>query len=463
MAVLLDRDAELTELARRLAEARAGFGRVIVVEGPAGIGKSTLLAAAGRIARTDGAMVLYARCSPLEQHAAWGMARQLFEPLRARPEWDELTVGAAGLAEHALAPEAGEPAHAGDAMHAAVRGLVWLASNLGERGPAMFVVDDVHWADAPSLRWLALLAPSLGELRIGVVCAVRSGEPGAAPEMLAELLASAPEPPVRPRALGPAATETLVRERLPAASAGFANACHAVTGGNPFLLGALLTQLIADAVAPDDEAAARLGAFGSEQVARLVERQLARLPDGAGSLARAVAVLGPGAALRHAGAVAGLELDRAALAADALRAAGLLEDAPELTLAHPLIAGTLYASLPAGERALRHADAAALLASERADPERIGLHLLRTEPAGDAATVATRRGAPAPAALRRARRPTFAARPPSHRRTPRRTRTCGSSWASRSWPTCTRTPMTSTCCRRRSPSPPRRSSAGRSP
>jgi DNA-binding NarL/FixJ family response regulator len=393
MAVLLDRDAELTELARRLAEARAGFGRVIVVEGPAGIGKSTLLAAAGRIARTDGAMVLYARCSPLEQHAAWGMARQLFEPLRARPEWDELTVGAAGLAEHALAPEAGEPAHAGDAMHAAVRGLVWLASNLGERGPAMFVVDDVHWADAPSLRWLALLAPSLGELRIGVVCAVRSGEPGAAPEMLAELLASAPEPPVRPRALGPAATETLVRERLPAASAGFANACHAVTGGNPFLLGALLTQLIADAVAPDDEAAARLGAFGSEQVARLVERQLARLPDGAGSLARAVAVLGPGAALRHAGAVAGLELDRAALAADALRAAGLLEDAPELTLAHPLIAGTLYASLPAGERALRHADAAALLASERADPERIGLHLLRTEPAGDAATVATLRDA----------------------------------------------------------------------
>ena len=84
-------------------------------------------------------------------------------------------------------------------MHAAVRGLVWLASNLGERGPAVFVVDDVHWADAPSLRWLALLARSLGELRIGVVCAVRSGEPAAAPELLAELLAGAPEPPVRPR------------------------------------------------------------------------------------------------------------------------------------------------------------------------------------------------------------------------------------------------------------------------
>jgi AAA ATPase-like protein len=177
MAVLLDRDGELAELTRRLALARAGAGRVIVIEGAAGIGKSTLLATAGRAARADGATVLRALCSPLEQHAAWGMARQLFEPLRTRPEWEELTVGAAGLAERALAPEMGEPAYAGDAMHAAVRGLVWLASNLAERDPAVLVVDDVHWADAPSLRWLAR---SLGELRIAVVCALRSGEPAAA-------------------------------------------------------------------------------------------------------------------------------------------------------------------------------------------------------------------------------------------------------------------------------------------
>jgi predicted ATPase len=268
---------------------------VIVVEGPAGIGKSTLLVAAARAARAEDAIVLRARCSPLEQHAPWGMVRQLFEPLRGRPGWDDLTVGAAGLAERALAPEGGGPAPAGDAMHAAARGLVWLVSNLAEHGPAVLVVDDVHWADAPSLHWLALLAQSLSELPISVLCAVRSGEPAAAPELLAELLASAPEPPVRPRALGPVAVETLVRERLPAASTGFAQACHAVTGGNPFLLGALLTQLAAEGVEPGDEAAARLGTFGSEQVARVIERQLARLPDGAAPLARAVAVLGSGA------------------------------------------------------------------------------------------------------------------------------------------------------------------------
>jgi predicted ATPase len=393
MEALLDRDAELGELGRLLAAARAGSGRVIVVAGPAGIGKSTLLAAAGATARTDGAVVLRARCSPLEQHAPWGMARQLFDPLRARPDWDGLTAGAAGLAGRVLAPEAGEPANAGDAMHAAVRGLVWLASNLGERGPAVFAVDDVHWADAPSLRWLALLARSLDELPIGVLCAVRSGEPAAAPDLLAELLASAPEPPVRPRALGPAAVQTLVRGRLAAATAGFAQACHAVTGGNPFLVGALLTQFAAGRDVPDDEAAARLGTFGSEQVARVIELQLARLPDGAGTLARAVAVLGPGAPLRHAARLARLEAPAAVRAADALRTAGLLEDGPGLMLVHPLIAGTLYASLPAGERAQWHAAAATLLAGERAEPERIGLHLLRTEPAREAATVATLRAA----------------------------------------------------------------------
>jgi DNA-binding NarL/FixJ family response regulator len=396
MAVLLDRDAELAELGERLARVRGGAGRVIVVEGPAGIGKSALLAAC---ARDEGTIVLRARCSPLEQQAAWGTARQLFEPLRGRGDWAELTAGAAALAERALAPGLAEPAPGGDAMHSAARGLVWLVSNLAERGAAAIVVDDVHWSDAPSLRWLVLLAHSLEELPVGVLCAVRSGEPS--PDLLAELLAFAPEPPVRPRPLGPFATETLVRARFAAASPAFAHACHSATGGNPFLTGALLAQLVADGVAPDDATAARLGAFGPEQVGRYVDRQLARLPDGAAALARAVVVLGSGAPLRHAGALAGLDVERASAAADALRAAGLLgDDDRGVALVHPLIASALYRRLPRGERSLCHAAAAHLLAGEDADPERVALHLLRTEPNRRAATVATLREAAARAADR---------------------------------------------------------------
>jgi ABC-type cobalamin/Fe3+-siderophores transport system ATPase subunit len=163
---LLDRDAELAALGRQVDAVRAGAGRVIVVEGSAGIGKSTLLAATARAAGERGMVVLRARGGPLERDAAWGVARQLFAPVRAGAGWSALAVGSAALARRALDADAPEPALAGDAMHAAALGLTWLAGNLAERAPALLVVDDVHWADAPSLRWLAQLARRLEDLAL---------------------------------------------------------------------------------------------------------------------------------------------------------------------------------------------------------------------------------------------------------------------------------------------------------
>lgn len=382
---LLQRDAELAALSRQLVEARAGAGRVIVVEGPAGIGKSSLLAA---IAGADGVRTLRAWGGPLEHDAGWGIARQLFAPVRGGPEWAGLAVGAAGLARRALDADGAEPALAGDAMYAAAHGLTWLAHGLAERAPTLLVIDDVHWADAPSLRWLVQLTRQLPALRLGILCAVRAGEPAAEPELLAELLAAAVEAPVRPRPLGPAAVETMVAARLPAAGPGFAVACHAASAGNPFLLGALLDRLVAERAEPTDELAARLGAFGPEQVGRGVERQLSRLPAGAADLACSFAVLGRAAPLRHARALAGIAAGAAAHLADRLQAAGLLDrEDGRYALAHPLVASALYDGMPAGERAAAHARTAGLLAAERADPEDVALHLLRTEPAADAATV----------------------------------------------------------------------------
>jgi DNA-binding CsgD family transcriptional regulator len=397
---LLEREVELRALARQVAAVRAGAGRVIAVDGPAGIGKTTLLAAAADSAQAGGVTVLRARGGPLEQDAAWGVARQLFEPLRACEVWGELAVGAAKLATRALDPATAEPASGGDAMYAAARGLVWLATNLATRGPAMLIVDDVHWADAPSLRWLAQLAGDLDGLALGVLCAVRSGEPPSDPGLLAELLAAAPEPPVRPRPLGPLAAAALVHERMPQASAPFTSACHAVTAGNPFLLSLLLGQLAADGTEPDDESARRLSAFGPEQVARAVGRQLARLPDGAAALAHAVAVLGRGTPLRHAAALADLPQPRAARLADALRTAALLDQSQDLTLTHPLVESALYATMAPGERGLWHARAARVLQDERADPETIAVHLLRSAPAAEPATVSTLREAAARASTR---------------------------------------------------------------
>jgi hypothetical protein len=339
VGVLLDRDAELATLSRQLDSIRAGHGRLVVVEGPAGIGKSSLMSALTRQAAALGLTTVTARAGPLEQDAIWGVARQLFEPIRISPDWADLSSGAASLAARALDPAMPEPAAlAADAMHAASHGLVWLACNLCDRGPALLVVDDVHWADAASLRWLASLGRRLDELPLGVLCAVRTGEPPSDPDLLAELLATAPDPAVRPGPLGLAAAEAIIAERLPDADVAFAQACHGVTGGNPFLLGALIAYLLAEAITPDEATASRLSTFGPDQIVRGVERQLSRLPAGSTDLARAVAVLGRDTPLPYAARLARQPMSQAVDLTDAMRGAGLICGEWELTLAHPLIA-----------------------------------------------------------------------------------------------------------------------------
>ena len=411
---LLQRSFELAALERQLQQIRAGAGRVILVQGPAGVGKSSLVRAVAQSASGTGVRVLSAWAGPLEREAGWGVVRQLFGPTAAGPEWEHLGVGAAALARRVLDPDPFAPAPSGDAVHAASYGLSWLAYGLAERTPTLLVVDDVHWADGPSLRWLAQLSGHLADLRLGVLCAVRSGEPATEPATLADLIAAAPEPPLQPRPLGPDAVETLVTERLPGADPAFVSACHAASAGNPFLLGALVDQVIAEGVEPSSEVAARLTTFGPEQVGRSVEVQLARLPAGTSDLARAFAVLGRGALLRQAVEVAGLDLDRAHHLADGLVASGLVGRADDgFALTHPLVANALYLGLPDGERSLLHRRAARVLASERGDVEAVGLHLLHAEPASEPQTVSTlraaaeranRRGAPESAAvfLRRA-------------------------------------------------------------
>src|SRR5258708_29750540 len=80
---LFEREAELGRIDALLAVARAGGGGVMVIIGPAGIGKSSLLGAAGERARLAGMRVLSGRGGGLEGGFSFGVSRQLFEPLLA--------------------------------------------------------------------------------------------------------------------------------------------------------------------------------------------------------------------------------------------------------------------------------------------------------------------------------------------------------------------------------------------
>ena len=400
--VILERDAELAALAAAIAAAEAGRGTLALVEGPAGIGKTTLLRAA---CQGPGARVLTARGLALEQGFAYGIVRQLLDPVRGE---DGLMDGAAALAARVFDWAEAGPVE-DDVRYAAMHGLYWLVANLAARQPLVLAVDDAHWADAPSLRWLAHLAARVEHLPVALLLAVRDGPDE--PELLGELRAAGTR--IRLGPLGPDATAALVRRRLgarpgarPGALVGdqgdaqLGRDWHASTGGNPFLLEALATAL-------------RDGDQKAEPIAQAVLRRIAPEGPEAGRLTRALAVLGGPAPLRQAAALAGLDLPAAARLADRLRAADVLAPGSVLEFAHPIVRTAVYESIPPGERALAHAEAARLLERDGADAERLALHLLRSEPGGDprvaallraAAAAATGRGAPGAAAacLRRA-------------------------------------------------------------
>ena len=78
---MLERDSELALLDAGVSMALAGSGGIVVVQGPAGIGKSRILAAVGEPARGESILVLRARGGELERDFAFGVVRQLFEPV----------------------------------------------------------------------------------------------------------------------------------------------------------------------------------------------------------------------------------------------------------------------------------------------------------------------------------------------------------------------------------------------
>ena len=153
--LLLERDAELARLSSLLEKACAGSGAVVTISGPAGIGKTQLLAAAHRLAADRGFRSLRARGRELEADMAFSVVRQLLEqPVLSASagERRRLLAGPARAGAGALGLAAGDsPA----SEFAAVHGLYWLCANLAERKPLLLTVDDLHWVDGPSLSWLA--------------------------------------------------------------------------------------------------------------------------------------------------------------------------------------------------------------------------------------------------------------------------------------------------------------------
>ena len=252
---------------------------------------------------------------------------------------------------------------------------------LGEDRPIVAIVDDVHWADEESLRWLAFLAPRVAGLPTAIVAGLRTGDPGAGRPPLLEIEADPGVVRVEPGTLSiDAATRLIEHSAGGPPEPGFVSACHEASGGNPFLLQELVSQLTAERIAPTDENAGRVSSLRPSTISRSVLLRLARLPDSAAALARSAAVLGPGHDTRELGALAELDPEAAVDAHEALAEAGILTAEPAPGFVHPLIRDAIYSELPGAERSRRHERAARILADSGAAASDVVPHLLEARP-----------------------------------------------------------------------------------
>jgi DNA-binding CsgD family transcriptional regulator/tetratricopeptide (TPR) repeat protein len=400
-APILEREVERGLAAELVRKASQGSGATAVVEGPAGVGKTTVLRLFADAADAAGMRTLSARAVPVEQSEAWAGVQRLFDRVVQQADAAELETLLSGAAVNATAPLGLELGGVSVLdPFTCVHGLYWLVANLTNDGPLMIVVDDIQWLDAPSARWLAHMASRSDDLPLVLAVARRTGEPGPAIAVLDEL-----EAPslirVRPQLLSERGSEAVITARLSGAiSAEIALACHEATGGNPFLLSELCTSIGERGAADLDPGA--IAAFGPEGVTQSLRGRLTRLGPNAAAIAAVLSVLGETAEVAAAGEMAGIPIDDAAQAVDALIDAHILESASPLTFSHPVLQAALYESVERNERSRLHREVAARLHEQAAGLERVASHLLRCDPAGDewvverleeAAAAASERGA----------------------------------------------------------------------
>jgi DNA-binding CsgD family transcriptional regulator len=374
-------------LAATIEAAVDGTAGLVLVQGPAGIGKSRLLAEARVLAEERGLSARSARGGELERDFPFGVVRQLFESqLADESERARLLAGAARAAApvfgHPGAREASEPPDEG--TFAVLHGLFWLTVNICSERALLLAVDDLHWCDSASLRFLAYLARRLEDLPIVLVASLRSSEPEADQAILEELTSEPHAQVLMPGPLTAAAAADVVRDRLgDGVETAFAEACHSSTDGNPLLLNELLKALVADRVPPDATHVHLVTELGPKAASRAVLLRLARLPADAAQVARAISVLGDGAEINVVAKLAELDARAVAAATRELVRAEILRPEPPLGFVHPLVQAAVYHDLTQGERELQHERAAKILVGLGAPEEQIASHVLVIPPMGE--------------------------------------------------------------------------------
>jgi len=365
--LLVDREAETLTLRTAIRRAQRGEGSVTVVRGALGIGRSALLRAAAEQAGDAGVAVLRASASRLEQAFPYGVAGQILEPsIMTSSE----AVGATGGARQPFAVSEDRSPEPTRAVLAALSGLLAAATG-GE--PAVVLVDDLQWADGPSLRWLSFMGRRIAATPAALVLAVHDGLPAVTESAFHDILSVATV--VRLRPLSPGGTARMIAEHLGQhPELPFLQACRDRFEGNPLMLTTGLQAMSAAGVRPIAASAERTGL----PVPALVDRltlALADQPEHVRALASAIAVAGPAVPSSLAGSIAGLDATAVDDAVHRLDELGLTRHRHGPRLRHPAVAEAALATMVPAERGMLHERTATVLYEHGFPAEDVARHV----------------------------------------------------------------------------------------
>ena len=399
-ALFVGRDHELAELGECMKAISADGGRrVVLVGGEAGIGKTSLVSIAARRAHDEGNAVLYGRCDEALAIPYQPWAEALGELVQHAPEQllsahvnergGELATLVPGLVTRLGGVPPARSFDPDTERLLLFSAVLDLLARVSAELPFLLVLDDLHWADRPSLQLLRHIVSASTSIRVMILGTFRPADVGA-DDPLAEVLAWLHrEAGVGRLALAGlddlellSLLEAAAGHELPGDGVALRDALVAETDGNPFFVVEILRHLAeTGAIAQRDGrwvALVDLSVHGLPvSVREVIGQRVQRLGSDATRVLGAASVIGRDFDLELLSAVMESDPDVLLDVLDRARASAVITDAPDrlggFTFVHALTQHALYDELSTARRQRLHRRVAEALESLPGDPdERVG-------------------------------------------------------------------------------------------
>ena len=405
--VFVGREREMDDLRAGLDDSLSGHGRLVLLVGEPGIGKTRMTEELATWAKMRGAQVLVGRCYEGEGAPAYWPWVQVIRSYIHDRDADSIvsvmgTQGAAEIAQIASEireriPGLEEPAEL-DPEQARFRlfdSIATFLRNGAKAQPLVVVLDDLHWADKPSLLLLQFLAREMRSSRLLILGTYRDVELRRA-HPLAQALAELNREQVSSRVALRGLTEPDVARYIEMTSGmepphELVAAVHRETEGNPFFVAECVRLLVSEGRL-EKPAGGSWSISVPQSVREVVGRRLDQLSESSNALLQIASVVGREFALGVVQAVSDLDPDAVTDAIEEAVAARVVGEAPRTrdryAFSHALIRETLYEEIPTTRRVGVHRRIGVVLETLYKDaPEphlaELAYHFLEASPGGD--------------------------------------------------------------------------------